>query len=420
MLSKFFSNRGGHHHRKQSGSSSNRQNTALLKGVDDRKTQLESLKGADRQLYSYDKPTQELGITDLLKQHEPGSRFLYAAVTGREDEDGDSRLNKLRAWRPFLNTNVQSFDNVPNLKLYKESEVFPIKPLIDSLLTKTKKTSLRQDYFRVVEAMVIYGAIVSADQTFTKVRIAINDNRLLGSTHAKGFVADTNKESRGDLRMSYCVPVDNADMINLVISREQQFLQDGLQWGAIKIKLSLEFTDFPKQYDNLEVKATNMLVSTVLDADRTTDPDVLDISVSNSARLGLARLYQSGDLADLEEPTKNAKSLRSAKSSIRDKPKGDQKSFGEGWGNMAIPRGNSSIASIEPDDDESDTASDVARRQELLKVSMQNQEMLRQYIAQNEEFVADNQSSRMQVSEEDSDQVVRKTPRFDDELNMFD
>lgn len=362
---------GSKKHGKKSSTSS-----LSLTGVDDKRTQLDHLKGADRQLMSYDKPTQELGITDLVKHHEPGTRFLYAAVTGRESEDKDSRLNRLRSWKPFFNSRVESFDSLPNLKLYKESEVFPIKPLIDSL-THKKKNGLTQDYFRVVEAAVMYGAIVSSDHEFTKARISLVDNRLLGEKSVKGFIADTNKESRGDLRLSYCLPVSDAHLLSLVVSREQQFLQDGLQWGAVKIKLSIEFSDFPKQYDNMDVTATNMLTGTVLDANRTTNPDIIDISVSNPARLELARMYQSGDLVDIDEPVTNAKALKTAKSSIRDKPKGDVKSYGIGWGQMAIPRAPVDDASDDPEEDVSDTASDIERRRQLLIAHQNSQDAMR-------------------------------------------
>lgn len=346
-----------------------------LSSVENRELQLKSLQGAERQLFKYDKPEQALGITELLKQHETGSRFMYAAVTGKEEDDVDSRLSKLWAWKPNLNRNLQSFDDVPNLKLYKESEVFPIKPLIDSL--SKKRASGGFEYFRIVEALVIYGAIVSSDCNFTKVRVTMNDARILGDTLAKGFIADTNKESRGDLRMSYCVPVENAELISLIICREQQFLVDGLQWGVIKVKLSIEFTSFPKQYDNVDAVATNMIVGTTM-SERTTNPDMIDISVSNSARKELANLYQSGDLADVDEPIKNKTSMRVAKSSIRDMPKGDTKSYGEGWSGMKIPRAPASIASSDPDDDDIDTASDIERRNILLKNHKANQELMRE------------------------------------------
>jgi len=346
----------------------------LLQNTENRKLEQKSLVGANRQLYEYNKPEQDLGTADLLKQHVEGSRFLYAAITGREEETHESRLRKLWAWKPNLKISTESFSEIPNLKLYKESETFPIKPLIDSL--KSRKGMKLGDFFRVVEAAVIFGAVVSPDHEFTKVRIAMHDGRLLSSTQAKGFIADTNKESRGDLRMPYCIPVENADLLSLVISRENQFLQDEVMWGVIKVRLSIEFSEFPKQYDNLDVTATNMLVSTTLE-DRITNPDRIDISTTDMDRLELAKLYVAGDVVDVDTPEKNQTKKASAKSSIRELKKGDHKSFGKGWGEMTIPRPPAAIGSVEPDSDEEDTPSDIARKDELLRNHKLNQEAAR-------------------------------------------
>jgi len=376
---------------------------ASLSSIDSKATEIKSLAGAERQLYSYDKPTQELGMTELLKQHQPGSRFLYAAVTGKSEEDYDSRLRRLRAWKPYLNLKVESFDNLPNLKLYKESEVFPIKPLVETLSRKNKGIG---EYFRVVEAMVIFGAIVSPDCNFSKVYISIQDGRLLTDNITKCFIADTNKEARGDLKMPYCIPTENADLISLVISRDNQFLQDGLQWGAIRIKLSLEFTDFPKQYDNEDVMATNMIVGTSM-GDRLTNPDMINISVSNQDRKELTRLYQSGDLADLDAAEKNQKVVRTAKSSVRELAKGDVKDYGGEWKGMVVPRQTAGTASLEPSDDISDTASDILRRDQLLANHKRNQEML-----------------RVTMENATPEKPIKKQLKFkdgsDDELNVFD
>jgi hypothetical protein len=385
-----------------------------LSSIENRQIQLDALKNSERKLYSYDKPQQELGMTELLKQHEPGSRFMYAAVTGREDEDYESRLSKLRGWKPNFKRNTQAIDNIPNLKLYREVEVFPIKPLVDTLNLKRGRNELG-DFFRVVEAMVIYGAIVSPDCNFTQVKVAIVDNRLMDATEAKSFTADTNKEARGDLRMPYCIPVENADLLSLVISRDNQFLVDGMMWGVIKIRLSLEFCDFPKQYDNQDVMALNMITASAL-GERITNPDAINVSITNNDRKALTDLYQSEDLVDTDVPEKNKTSLRTAKSSIRDAPKGDKKHFGEGWGDMAIPRKKVEEASIEPEDDFPDSASDLARKAELVRTAKANQEALRSH------FDLKTQEGRVEEVEEEPATEVSKPKRatFSDNLNLFD
>jgi len=416
MLSRFFAKKPS---AARSNSSSHKQQLSLS-SIEDKGAQIKALTGSERQLYSYEKPTQEMGLTDLLKQHEPGSRFMYAAVTGKEEEDSESRQHKLRNWKPNLRKTVESIDNLPNLKLYKEVEVFPIKPLIDALTSSKKTKSAIGDFFRVVEAMVIYGAIVSPDCNFTRVKVALVDNRLMEFNEAKSFIADTNKEARGDLRMPYCIPTENADLLSLVVSRENQFLVDGLMWGVIKVKLSLEFCDFPKQYDNTEVAAMNMITASAL-GERVVDPDTINISITNNDRKQLTQLYASGDLVDTEVPMKNRTSLKSAKSSVREMAKVDNKHFGEGWGDMSIPRQEVNDASTEPDEDISDTQSDIDRRNELKRIAILNQEALRSQYASKIE--SQKESLKGEVEEIRSNSPEAKAVKrvgFEDSINLFD
>jgi hypothetical protein len=344
MLSRIFGSRSSSSSREPKRNA----NHQRLNSSENRKAEMDAMTGAVRELYSYDKPSQELGMTTLLEQHEEGTRFLYAAVVGKEEEDYDSRLRKLLAFKPKLNKVVIPFSDIPSMKLFKESEVFPIQPLIASMMGKKKQLG---EYFRLREAIVVYGAIVSPDCNFTRVTVGVMDQRLQTDQLVKSFIADTNKEARGDLKLSYCIPVENADLVSLVVSREQQFLIDDLQWGAIKVQLSIEFMDFPRQYDNLDVTAVNMITGTTL-GDRVTNPDTINVSIMDNDRKRMTVLYQSGDLVDEDVPIKNKRTMaKSSKSTIREAPKGDNKHFGEGWGDMSIPRMDRYDESIEPSDD---------------------------------------------------------------------
>lgn len=285
---------------------------------DEFKASREQGKGASRELYKYDAPTQSLGMSDLIKQHNSGERFLYGAVSGRSEETSDSRLRRLINFTPPLHRKIIPYDNLPNISLFKETENFPLSPLIK----KTKDDS--RPYIRIADAVVIYGALISTDSEFTKIHISIMDNRMLNNKTAKSMTATSNIEARANLQLSYCFPKAEAEYISLSISRENRFMEEGLQWGVIRIELVMEELAFPVQVDNEPVVAANIYPKTLME-DRTVDPDKIDISITNSDRKKLADIYMEGDIADTTEPVVNrSEAIRYAKSSLAG-PKGKKK-----------------------------------------------------------------------------------------------
>jgi len=270
--------------------------------------------GAERELYQYERPTQEFGLAGLVKDHKPGTRFLYAALTGKEEEDVPSRMRRLAGFKPRLNKQAFTIDQLPTIKLYRETETFPLSKILSAKGVGS--------YIRISDAICLYGAIVSPDCCFTKAKIGIIDNRLLDGKLVKSFVATTNIPSIGNLKLPYCFPREDANRISLVISRERAFIEEGLQWGAIQLQMVIESYEFPVQFENTEVNAMNKLPGTLLE-DRVTDPDHIDISITNNTRGPLAELYLQGDIADENEPIENKlQKVKYAETSMSRKPKG--------------------------------------------------------------------------------------------------
>jgi hypothetical protein len=289
MFKKFSSkqsSRSGSGHKKEQSFSS------VQDGVAERKAEI----GAERELFAYERPTQEMGISDLIKSHEPGTRFMYAALTGKEEEDHDSRLRRLIGFKPRLNKQAFPIDKLPALKLFRETEIFPLK----SILTHKNLGP----YIRIADAICLYGAVVSPDCNFTHIKIGIMDGRLLERQMVKSFRATTNIQAIGNLRLAYCFPKADIDRISLAITRDRSFIEEGLQWGAVQIQLMIESYEFPMQFDNEDVVATNKMPRTLLQ-DRDRDPDFIDISVTNNARKGLAGIFLEGDMADEGDPVEN-------------------------------------------------------------------------------------------------------------------
>jgi hypothetical protein len=276
------------------------------------------MEGAERELYRYDQPKQDLGMSDLIKNHENGTRFMYAAITGRESEEMDSKLRRLISFQPTLKKKSIPIDNLPVIRLYKETEVFPL----DQILPPNKAKKFPGDYIRVSDAVTLYGAVVSPDCNFTKVSVGITDNRLMTDKLVKSFTATTNLMSKGNLALPYSVPLEDADQLVLTVSRERSFLEEGRQWGAIQIQLTIEFMQFPMQYENQEVAAVNMVPPTAL-TKPLNNPNNIDISILNQDRDKLAELYLEGDIADETEPIENkTQVVKYAKSTISGQTKG--------------------------------------------------------------------------------------------------
>jgi len=279
----------------------------------------EIMQGAERELYRYNQPKQELGMSDLIRNHQSGTRFMYAAVTGKESEELESKLRRLVSFQPKLNRTAIPFEKLPVIKLYNETESFPLNEI---LYTSSKKLS--QEYIRLSDAIVLYGAVVSPDCEFTKVQVGIADNRLLSNKMAKSFTATSNMMSRGNLSLPYCIPRADADQLVLSISRERAFLTDNRQWGAIQIQLTVEFTDFPVQFENQEIAALNMVTPSALE-DRINNPNNIDVSILNQDRMRLAELFRQGEIVNETEPIENKMAAtKYAKSSIMGQPKGKQ------------------------------------------------------------------------------------------------
>jgi hypothetical protein len=346
MLSRLFSSGG----RSKSGTGKPKQKSSDLKATKDGNVAKKAMEGAERELYQYDQPTQELGMTDLIKRHEDGTRFMYAAVTGREPETVEAKLRRLMSFQPILKKKSIPIDNLPVIQLFKETESFPLDQIIPA--GKAKPVG---NYMRVSDAMTMYGAVVSPDCNFTKVKVGIADNRLLSDQTVKSFTATSNMMSRGNLALPYCIPVQDADQLILTISRERSFLEEGRQWGAIQVQLVIEFMMFPMQFENQTVVAQNMIPASALDTPLV-NPNHVDVSVLNNNRDPLHQLFLSGELVDETAPiVDRSEAIKYAKSSMAKGQKKGQKIDVATSDWEFISKGRKSIPvdqnSIEPSDD---------------------------------------------------------------------
>lgn len=288
------------------------------------------MKNADREVYQYEQPEQQMGMSDLVQQHKTGQRFLYAAVTANQAEEDSSRLRRLLSFQPTISRKPISIGQVPTLALYAEVESFDLSRLLPASKMPKVKT-----YLNISDVIIVYGTLISTDSTFSKVKVSIVDDRLLTNKIAKSYIATTNVMSKANMSLSYCFPRDEIDAIRLTVSREAAFLEQGRQWGAVQVMIQMEESEFPIQSSNVAVRAINTIPQSLME-DREIDPDFIDISIVENNRKQLRDIYMDGDLADETAPiTNRVEAVQYAKSSLAG-PKGkktEPKQTGE-WGFM--------------------------------------------------------------------------------------
>jgi len=321
----------------------------LGKAVGDIRRDQAVMKDANRETYQFQKPSQDLGMSDLIKSHNSGDRFLYAAVTAGEGEEESSRLRRLIQHQPRLSRKALPMSKLPPLPLYQEVETFSLANVLPPKPKGGPKT-----YINISEVLVVYGSLISSDSVFSKVKVSIIDDRLIQNKVAKSYVANTNVISKATMSLSYSFPRDEVESISLAISREAAFLEEGRQWGVAQVMVQMQETEFPIQTTNTKVQAINAIPQSMLE-ERDINSDFIDISIMDNDRSRLRDLYMDGDLADETSPVSTrVENVKYAQSSLSG-PKGKmaQRPAAAGWEFMQGSRQQVSADqnSIDPSED---------------------------------------------------------------------
>lgn len=339
---------------------------SLRKHKDDDDQKRVVMKDAQRETYQYTKKNQELGTTELIKNHQNGNRFLYAAVTSKSSEENHSLLRRLIQFQPRMNRKYIPLSNLPRIDLFDEVETFKRQDILP-------KKSGATTFINISEIMIIYGSLISTDDIFSKVKVSIIGDRKLQDKVAKSFVANTNLCSRAVLSLPYCFPRNETDAISLTLSRESAFLEQGRQWGAAQVMIQLRETDFPEQYSVTPVQALNNLPESMFEVYET-NPNSIDISIMNNDKKALRELYMSGDIADETSPIMDkTENIKYSKSSLRDvKGKKNDSYRTDDWKyinetRVAIKEAENSISVEESGDDESDSSFITKLKESKLK-----------------------------------------------------
>nr|QWE91515.1 movement protein [Citrus virus A] len=306
----------------------------------------ESLKTADRNLYKFDLPNNEQGFDDLAKEYSEGTRFQYVALSGKDEESYSARIRRLVTLTPRMNKDTLPLTKIPQLKLIEDTEQFNLS------LAVPKKG---KPYIRLASVTAYYCPLVSSFSEFTKAGMSLHDSRLLSDTSVQSVTFNSNITQKLELSLDYCIPRSSASKITLNIAREQKFLKEGEEWGAVQLLIKLEESDFPYCSNLKEATAVMALPPAVLDS-HNVNPNHIDTTIVETQRRKVREMYENGDISNENEPIKEILGKVSyAKSSISAKVKGQKtnKKFGKGWEHMEfrVPKITKDQESEEPEED---------------------------------------------------------------------
>lgn len=310
----------------------------------------EMMANADREIYQFEAPTQELGLSDLIAKHKAGDRFQYLALTGGDTETYEARMRRMMTFRPRANKKMIPLNDLPHMRLVQDGEEFSLQTILP------KKVD---EYIRLHEVSGYFAPTVSVMSKFSKVKIALMDSRYDPPAEIQSVTLNSNMDAKIELSMDYCIPKTAAPKINLMVSREQRTMATGEQWGALQAQIRLEESSFPYMSDMKRVVGILGPTASALEHHEV-NPNILDITMTESNRRLLREFYQQGDVVDEGEPIiVKKKAIKYAKSSIKALPKGElAESSGlqrEGWDhvqNIRKPQIAAEEASVDVDSDE--------------------------------------------------------------------
>jgi len=336
---------------------SRRTRQAIEAGSNDESRELagkEMMNRAERELYQFEAPQQDLGLSDLIAKHKAGQRFQFLALTGGETETFEARMRRMTTFRPRTNKTMIPLNELPHIKLINDSE--------DLNLASVLPKKGVGEYIRISGVCAYFSPTVSVMSKFSKVKVALMDSRFEPPGEIQSVTTNTNMDAKIELSMDYCIPRMSAAKLRLIVTREQAVMAFGEQWGALQAQVILEQTSFPYMSEMKRVIGILGPTASALE-DHEVNPNTLDITMTENNRQAMRELYQQGDIADEGEAIiVKKKATQYAKSSIKTLPKGElAESSGvvrPGWehlSNLRKPQIAAEEASVEPDsDDDSD------------------------------------------------------------------
>lgn len=356
----------------------------------------------ERDFFNLEVPTQQLGLSDLISNHKPGTTFQYVAITGKDSETFEARLSRLRSFKPTTNHKRIPSEKLPTVELHGIETVISLGAILP------KKNTAK--YVRVSGIMGYFSSTMATFHTFTKVRIAMMDGRFHPPVKIQSATVGSNMDSKFEISMEFCVPVDECGDINFIVAADQELMPDNRQWGAIQAQVELEFMDFPQKTIIKPVNAVLAPNQTILE-DLEVDPNNVDITLTEIDRKKLKEMYINGEIIDEGEPiVRKSKANTYSKSTVRGASKSQAIEGSDikrdGWEHtmgMRKPLIDADQVSEDPDDERESDGSDYnGARATTADAWKKEQERLRLELEQ----------SKLDIKSDTTEEIPRNDGRF--------
>jgi hypothetical protein len=329
----------------------------------------------DRTLYEIPQPTKVDAMTDLIKDHIDGDFFPYVGVVGSEGEGSDARRARMLALKPTYNkrdvpeikvlgcpliSREGSF-SMDNLMKFAQTNIEPI-PTGNFPMPQGEHSpnyTMTKPFVHVRQITALFTPNVSSTSNYCSLWMNLVDNRLIDS--GKGSqtnVVVSNQESIMEMSCDYCIPRTDLPSFSLSYTLERDITHPSYQWGTVSFYFSITESDLPYQTSKVDAMAVYRMPITTL-MERATNADKSDISFTPADLVSLRKLFQQGDVVDVDQPqTARLKTNTYSKSSVRHAPKGKEIDVEgkEGWGFMKgsrVQKVDAGVASVDPSDDSS-------------------------------------------------------------------
>jgi len=328
----------------------------------------------DRTLYEIPQPQAVDAMTDLIKDHQQGEFFPYVGVVGSEGESSDARRARMLALKPSYNKRDVPEIKVLGCPLISREGNFSMSTLMEFATANfepipevsapvpqgahTPNYKITKPYVHIRQVTILFTPNVSSTSNYCRFWMNLIDNRLIDSEKgSQTNVVVSNQEGILELSCDYCVSRVDLAAFTLSYTMERDIVHPGFQWGTCSFYFSITESDLPYQSSKVDAMAVYRMPITTL-MDRKTNADKSDISFTPADLVKLRKLYQTGDIVDVDEPqTARLKTNTYSKSSIRAKPKGKEIDVSNkpGWEFMQGARAqkvDAAIASVDPESDD--------------------------------------------------------------------
>jgi hypothetical protein len=258
----------------------------------------------DKSIKKFPFPTLESGMTDHIIQHRRGEEFDYVNITHPIKEEKKSIISRLQASFPKIGKESVNINETPPLFLRDATEVFTLADCFPSVggkgKNKNEKRSLKA-FLLLDELIINFVPTTSFTDNFTDVSIRLHDERKVQDTIVRSSTANSNITKALIMSLDYCIPSESVQKIKLSFCTENNLLDEGEIWAAVKVTMKISHLDFPIQTSLLDTIGTYKFPATaMIKYDK--DPKHFNSTLDGEDLAALQIMRSQGDIRDFSSP----------------------------------------------------------------------------------------------------------------------